>query len=582
MLHSTVVNHGSTESYIAESIAFAPLTMTGGTSISLTDDGISPGIPLEFNFSFFNNIFTTIYISANGWISFQQPTSIQGGASPVPFPNSQINNPKNVIGLWDDWDPAKGGSINYYLTGTAPFRKFVVNWNNVSHFSCLQGVTYTGQIVLNETSNIIEFFTANKGVCSGWNGGIATQGIQNGTGTVAVTYPSRNGTSFNLFNDAIRFKPNGTQITYSLKWFENGNVISTLDSVKVNPTLNQNYIVEVTYSSSGATFSDTVHVKRDLTTITINGTDVTCSGLDNGTATVVATGSGPYNYSWTTTPPKTSSLISALSPGWYFVNVTNAACSFEDSVEIKEPSPLLLIPSYKSTLCEGAISKASASVTGGTEPYTYNWSTGSSSPELLISNPGSYSIKVTDKNNCWKTETFNVSFVEAPEVDFVTSPSGKLLTNINVDFFGKTTSSNSSIVNWKWVFSDNNEIQSGAKARHTFESEGVFNVTLSVEDNKGCKDSVSKEFEIIGGFIIPNVFTPDGDGQNDLFKIANLELFPNTDLKVFNRWGKIVFEASDYKNNWEGHGVEEGTYFYILKASNGYSSQGFVSIFRSK
>lgn len=66
------------------------------------------------------------------------------------------------------------------------------------------------------------------------------------------------------------------------------------------------------------------------------------------------------------------------------------------------------------------------------------------------------------------------------------------------------------------------------------------------------------------GFFIPNVFTPNGDGSFDTFIITGLEEYDYGELIVFNRWGNEVYRNSDYKNNWDGNGLNEGTYYYLI------------------
>ncbi|MBB2151401.1 DUF7507 domain-containing protein [Pedobacter gandavensis] len=72
----------------------------------------------------------------------------------------------------------------------------------------------------------------------------------------------------------------------------------------------------------------------------------------------------------------------------------------------------------------------------------------------------------------------------------------------------------------------------------------------------------------IGGadLFIPNLFTPNGDGRNDAFEIRGLDQFPDNELVIVNRWGNEVFRTTNYQNNWTGEGLNEGTYYYLLKA----------------
>jgi gliding motility-associated-like protein len=83
---------------------------------------------------------------------------------------------------------------------------------------------------------------------------------------------------------------------------------------------------------------------------------------------------------------------------------------------------------------------------------------------------------------------------------------------------------------------------------------------------------------------IPNVFTPNADGINDFFEITNLEHYPNSQMVIFNRNGKKVFEHSDYFGNWwDGGNHPVGTYYYVLtytRQGNRRQTQGIITIIR--
>ncbi|MBO9733008.1 MAG: gliding motility-associated C-terminal domain-containing protein [Chitinophaga sp.] len=68
---------------------------------------------------------------------------------------------------------------------------------------------------------------------------------------------------------------------------------------------------------------------------------------------------------------------------------------------------------------------------------------------------------------------------------------------------------------------------------------------------------------------IPNAITPNGDGVNDVFVISGLEQYPENELTILNRWGNHVFEQKGYTQNWSGKGLNEGTYFYLLRVKDG-------------
>jgi gliding motility-associated-like protein len=104
---------------------------------------------------------------------------------------------------------------------------------------------------------------------------------------------------------------------------------------------------------------------------------------------------------------------------------------------------------------------------------------------------------------------------------------------------------------------------------------------LVVTSANGCVDTAYINVEVIAEPSFYNIITPDGNGQNDVFEILNAERIPN-ELVVFNRWGKKVYEATNYQNDWDGGDLSDGTYYYIfiygVELQNEY--QGTLTIMR--
>ncbi|WP_316806793.1 gliding motility-associated C-terminal domain-containing protein [Pedobacter agri] len=85
---------------------------------------------------------------------------------------------------------------------------------------------------------------------------------------------------------------------------------------------------------------------------------------------------------------------------------------------------------------------------------------------------------------------------------------------------------------------------------------------------------------------VPNLFTPNGDGINDLFEIRGLNLFAQNDLVIVNRWGNEVYKSNNYQNNWSGEGLNEGTYYYLLRVKENASApwqvfKGYITLIRA-
>lgn len=115
-----------------------------------------------------------------------------------------------------------------------------------------------------------------------------------------------------------------------------------------------------------------------------------------------------------------------------------------------------------------------------------------------------------------------------------------------------------------------------------FTEEGEYPVQLYIIDQNGCEDSTTQIVTIYGELLIPNVITANEDGVNDLFEIKGLQ--PNTTLLILNRWGQVVFETSNYENDWGGKDMSgkdlvEGVYTYKLISSDDKRKHGFVHLY---
>ncbi len=108
--------------------------------------------------------------------------------------------------------------------------------------------------------------------------------------------------------------------------------------------------------------------------------------------------------------------------------------------------------------------------------------------------------------------------------------------------------------------------------------------TLLTIDQHGCYNGDVITINLIPGdkLFFYNTFTPNGDGDNDVFYIGNLEKFPDNNLKIYNRYGKLIYSATNYDNLWNGkymgNELPNGTYFYILNDGKGTQYKGSVTI----
>jgi gliding motility-associated-like protein len=95
----------------------------------------------------------------------------------------------------------------------------------------------------------------------------------------------------------------------------------------------------------------------------------------------------------------------------------------------------------------------------------------------------------------------------------------------------------------------------------------------------GTCASVTKErLVVVPDLQIPNIITPNGDGQNDYFRVSSA--ITTSKLEIFNRWGRKVYEQTNYANNWGGDNQPAGVYYYLLTRSNGSTTKGWIEVVR--
>ncbi|GAB1308476.1 hypothetical protein KH5_11590 [Urechidicola sp. KH5] len=353
--------HESTETnarYNVMSLPMDPVVVTLPSSISL-DDSYSPIIDLGFTFCYFGEEKTQIVIGDNGLISFNLDYSnvAPGGAQWQINQNWDVpssNLPEDaVFGAFHDLYIEEGGEITYGVTGIAPFRAFVINYRSVAQYNATNGCVEptTQQIVLHETSNFIDVYITDKPACTGWNGGIAVIGIQNGS--EGYTAPGRNTSDspWSARDEAWRFAPQEDgAITYTLDWINNttGLVESNDIDYDICPTETTTYTASVTWiSCTGSTVSaaDDVTITVDLPfSIDIDGGDRDfCVGDPPYTITTTAVTTGGVtvdSYNWyeigdPSTSLGTSDILTVGVSGTYVVEATDSGgCTLSQEVVI--------------------------------------------------------------------------------------------------------------------------------------------------------------------------------------------------------------------------------------------------------
>jgi gliding motility-associated-like protein len=251
-----------TTSYNVYATAYAPpFPFTGGTQVSVnTDDIWSGDLPIPFKFCFYGVPYNFLNIGSNGVVTFNSqaansycnwPFTAQIPATNFPILNA-IYAPYQDINPNVTTPPALP-SINYQVLGVAPCRVFVINFSNIAQFSCGVNVgLQTSQLVLYETSNVIDIYIQDRTSCTTWNSGSGVIGIQNAAGTDAVVPPGRNTGTWEAHNEAWRFLPSGNS-NVTFQWLQDGAPLTTNLSTTVCLTQDTNLTAQATYTACDGT-----------------------------------------------------------------------------------------------------------------------------------------------------------------------------------------------------------------------------------------------------------------------------------------------------------------------------------------
>jgi gliding motility-associated-like protein len=185
-----------------------------------------------------------------------------------------------------------------------------------------------------------------------------------------------------------------------------------------------------------------------------------------------------------------------------------------------------------------------------------------------VTGPGSYTYYVTEEGACPSPMDSVIVVVGGVIAGINAAPTaGPIPLSV---YFGNTSSSGLGIT-YTWDFGDGSLLDNQFDPTHIYTDIGVYTATLIVTDGV-CSDTISIAIDAFGesAILIPNVFTPNGDGSNDFFTVDGVNL-ESVEGEIFNRWGQKMFAWNNVNGSWDGRtlaGSEapDGTYFYIITA----------------
>jgi len=456
----------TTSTYTLLPIAYTPyeyITPTGNALTSLyIDDRFSEIVNIGFPFCFYDSTFLKTVVGSNGLITFDESQANRANSftttQPIPFAGGIPNSitgvyypPASIMTAYTDLNPATSASpadrkIEWRQEGTAPFRRFIVSFFHVGTFganSCGRSTPTTFQIVLHESTGVIEFFVESKICQSTSSGGRTIMGIQNWQRNKAVAAPGRNATAgWTANNEGWRFIPSGSASRFvKAELYDlNNTLVQTITTDTATTTqglldINFNnicftgskqFVVKTYFSGCNAgeqlVAADTITVTKGNLTATTSSTTANCSPSGSATITLPA-GGGPYTFTLGTNTPVNSTsnthTFTGLTAGNYTLSATNASgCGATANVTVGLSGTLLFQATPTATTCSG-VNNGAILVTpqNGTGPYQYSINNGTFQPSGSFNGlaPGVYQVGVKDASGCVAT-TQSVTIAAGPSV----------------------------------------------------------------------------------------------------------------------------------------------------------------------
>lgn len=345
------------------------------------------------------------------------------------------------------------------------------------------------------------------------------------------------------------------------------------------------YNLTVTDAQGCTSFSGSViNQPAQLLDVTYTSTDVLCFGGSDGTIGISITGGvQPYYYNWGNQGEilinNFTENLTGLNEGEYFVRVTDRnGCVNEQYITINEPT--LLVTSFTTTdvLCFGeSTGEVDVTNSGGTPPYTTTWSDGQTTEDAVGLAAGTYFYTVLDDHLCEVSDTAYIYEPTKVEITWETSD----VTCIDESNGAIFVTADGGVRPYDFVWNN------GAVVPNIGDL-AVGNYSLTVTDANSCASNYV--FEIFGNeddcLFIPNTITPNGDDYNDTWIIENIDMYPGTSVKIFNKWGNKVFDSGAKYEPWNGEfkgaPLPSEVYFYIITLGSGSGKEytGTITIIR--
>ena len=361
------------------------------------------------------------------------------------------------------------------------------------------------------------------------------------------------------------------------------------DAIIVNPTTTTTYTVISGPATCTSQAVATVSVVPVINPTISSSSPTVC--ITNSVTMAAATGAG-LTYTWqpssgivgATNTSSVTALPTTTTAVIYTVTVSNGFCASSDTIklQIKTPPDITNITTLNNdTICVGGCVTFSASTTGSM-PIFYQWyyetgvatSTVGVAPEACYPSAGSFSVVSTASNTCGVDTMIKVGFVTVFDLP-VLIVNGD--TTINIGETAEISATGGLTYSWSGTPSVGANITCATCSTTIVQPTVTTQYIVVASNSPYCRvqDTVIVKVDInCGDFFIPNVFSPNDDGLNDVINVHG-RCISSYNLQIFSRWGEKVFETSSQENSWDGtfRGQKMDTGVFVYKA-DGVSIDG--------
>ncbi len=321
-----------------------------------------------------------------------------------------------------------------------------------------------------------------------------------------------------------------------------------------------NYVITVTDSLGCVQLANATVVQPNPLQVGIAAKkEVSCFGANDGYINAIPAwgGTPPYVYKWNTNPPQTLPTATFVTAGNYTISVVDAnGCTAIDSATIHQPAPISggiihAVNNPCSNVNAGWMSISN--VSGGTPPYVFIWNSTPSQMDSIATNlpAGNYTVSITDAHSC--TASMSATIITEPTVQAIAyrDTTINLGDNFTLNALNSLGINANTSIQW---FASNGGLLGTSSTLNISPTNNEFYI-LKIFNDSICpsSDTVFINVARCGVIILPNAFSPNGDGLDDVFKILNPEDVESIDrFDIYNRWGQAVFTTNDKNAGWDG------------------------------